>query len=672
LAYGSCWSTKKIGAATLERPAPKEVNISSSIITQPNGSSNGHSPVVLIPIAQVEPESEPAAIDAKADANAAISQMATIDSKRDAHAILRHFVIALCFAGVSLESAKLLIARAITELNRNPGFRVLDNEPLNVDETMTSFQGVYPLWLTSAAKEESSVAIPFLLTDSDKPAKQPCETEAHTQAVSRHKLRADVKDLRKITADTWKCIEARNQPPVLFRHGDIVSRVEKNDSGSPVLREMTKDRMCGFLADIIRWQRETKQDGLIDALPPPHVVKNILATPNIPLPVLERITYAPVFAPNGELQTGAGYNAATRCLYYPRPGFVLPPVPERPTMDDIRRARELICEPFLDFPFVGEAELAHTIAAVLLPFALTFIDGPTPLHLIEKPSPGTGATLLTNIIGSIIAGENPALMTEASDDKDWRQRITSTLLEGPCIVFIDNIKRKLDSGSLSAALTATYWKDRILGLSKNATLPIRCLWLASGNNPILSHEIARRVVRIRIEAPGATPWLGRTFKHPKVEEWVSEHRGELVWAVLTLIRAWLAQGRTKGTQVLGMFDSWSHVIGGILDSAEIPGFLTNLAELYESSDVEVSYWGEFTAAWWDAYKGQAVGVTDLFSLAVNALLNLGEGNEQSQKVRLGNQLKRMKDRQFEGYRIVKGGTLHGAQQWSLAPVEGSA
>ena len=34
---------------------------------------------------------------------------------------------------------------------------------------------------------------------------------------------------------------------------------------------------------------------------------------------------------------------------------------------------------------------------MLLPFVRELIDGPTPLHLIEKPTPGTGGTLLATV-----------------------------------------------------------------------------------------------------------------------------------------------------------------------------------------------------------------------------------------------------------------------------------
>jgi hypothetical protein len=88
------------------------------------------------------------------------------------------------------------------------------------------------------------------------------------------------------------------------------------------------------------------------------------------------------------------------------------------------------------------------------------IDGPTPLHLIEKPSPGTGATLMVDVIATIHTGCGASVMTEGRDDEEWRKRITAKLRQIPSLVLIDNLRAELDSAALAAALTAPFWEDR--------------------------------------------------------------------------------------------------------------------------------------------------------------------------------------------------------------------
>jgi hypothetical protein len=119
-----------------------------------------------------------------------------------------------------------------------------------------------------------------------------------------------------------------------------------------------------------------------------------------------------------------------------------------------------------------------------------------------------------------------------------------------------------------------------------------------------------------------------------------------------------------------MFESWSEVLGGILDFVEVPGFLGNLESFYEDSDTEGAAWRTFLAAWWEKFGDREVGVSDLYQLALDSdsPFDLGEGSERSQRTRLGKQLGANRDRQFDDLRIVAGKTEKRLQQWKLVYV----
>jgi len=120
-----------------------------------------------------------------------------------------------------------------------------------------------------------------------------------------------------------------------------------------------------------------------------------------------------------------------------------------------------------------------------------------------------------------------------------------------------------------------------------------------------------------------------------------------------------------------MFEQWSRIMGGILAVAGIDGFLTNVENFYDESDVEGEAWRALVARWWDQYQSNEVGVSDLYRLIADDPidLNLGDGTERSQKTRLGKQLAEVRDRQIGDFRIVRAGTKKGAQLWQLKEVE---
>lgn len=485
-------------------------------------------------------------------------------------------------------------------------------------------------------------------------------------------MRADEGDLGRAVEKVWSLLLASNRTPWLFRYAGLPTWVVPDDEGRPVAAALNEDRLRHMLARLAIWVRENAKGEVVSAPPPVAVVKSVLATPDPGLPVLIGIVNTPVFGRNGKLLTSPGYHPDARLLYQPAPGFTVPAIPERPTAAQIADARALICEDLLgDFPFVSLSEMAHAVALLLLGFVRSMIDGPTPLHLIEKPTPGTGATLMVDSIATILTGSGASVMTEGRDDEEWRKRVTAKLRQVPSILLIDNLRNKLDSSAVAAALTAPFWEDRILGASEMARLPIRCVWIATGNNPEFSNEMARRLVRIRLDAHVERPWQRGSFRHPDLMTWVRANRARLVAACLTLCQAWIAAGRPRGQKSIGSYENWAGTIGGILETAGIEGFLGNLDEMMAASDAEGSAWAALVAGWWYRFGTAEVKAGDLYDIAVTAEppLSLGSGNDKSQRTRLGKALGRMRDRVFRvseiEVRLKAIGVTHQAQQWQL-------
>jgi phage/plasmid primase-like uncharacterized protein len=489
---------------------------------------------------------------------------------------------------------------------------------------------------------------------------------------ARPQLRADNGDLAGAVSQAWQILLTANNPPWLFRAAGCPTWVVRDDDGLPMARPLTEDRLRPVLAQLVDWRKINRNGELIPAHPPMAVIKSILATPDPALPVLSGIVTTPVFGRDGELITEPGYHAPARLLYDPPKDFVLPPIAARPTPANITAARSLLLDDLLgEFPFTGEAERAHALALLLVGFVRAMIDGPTPLHLVEKPTQGTGATLMVDVISLIATGCRASVMVEGSDDEEWRKRLTAKLRQIPSVVLIDNLRRPLDSSALAAALTAPFWEDRVLGVSETTRLPIRCIWIATGNNAEFSGEMARRLVRIRLDARVDQPWRRNGFRHPDLIGWVHANRADLVAACLSLCRGWIAAGMPRGSKHIGSFEAWSALMGGLLEAIGVRGFLGNIDEMLEASDGEGAVWRVFVGQWWDRFGTAEVGTSGLYELAVNCEppLPLGTGGDRSQRTRLGKALVRMRDRVFDiaglKARIRAIGVSHQARRWQL-------
>ena len=484
-------------------------------------------------------------------------------------------------------------------------------------------------------------------------------------------LRADEGNLAAAVDAAWDMLKRSNREPWLYRLVGNFACVVTDDEGRPISRVVDAEKLRYMLSRIADWRRMTR-DGLAEAAPPMRVVHNILATPNPDLPVMGGIVSAPVFGRSGKLLTGPGYHPDAQLLYAPSRGFEVPRIPEKPTLEQIVRARQLLCEDLLGgFSFVSQAERAHAVAMLLLGFGRSLITGPTPLHMIEKPTPGSGATLLADVAATLLTGVGAGVMTEAKSDEEWRKRLTAKLRESPSLVVLDNLTRRLDSQALASVLTAPHWEDRILCASQNARLTVRCVWIATANNPQVSREIARRLVRIRLDPNVERPWMRSEFRHPDLIAYVHANRPSLVAACLTLWQAWIAQGRPIGERIHGSFEDWSRVMGGVLAVAGIDGFLGNREDVMDASDEEGAGWDNFIAEWWRRFGPRTIAVKELFGLALECDPGpeISGSNDRAMQTSLGMGIRRMKDRMFgvDGcrLRLAKAGVLHGATLWKL-------
>jgi len=485
------------------------------------------------------------------------------------------------------------------------------------------------------------------------------------------------RQLRDTTTDALAALYLSNKPERIFRRSGTLTRISLDEHGRPYVEVLNESALRGCLARSCNFVRIPPKGDPISVSPPLDVVRDCLTLGEWKFPPLLGITETPVIRPDGTVLTRPGYDSLTNLYYYPSPKLIMPPIPDKPTSDDIESAIELLLEPLADFPFDGDASLANALATMITPVLRPLIDGPVPLALFDKPQQGTGASLLAEVISIIATGRAAAMMTAQKDDEGWRKSITSLLLKGQLVATIDNIEYELSAPSLAAILTATTYQDRILGRSEMVILPNRTTWLATGNNIRLRGDLPRRCIWVRMDAQMARPWLRDrdNFKHPQLTEWVSQNRGLILGAILTIARSWVMSDMAECHDVpaLGGYESYCHVLGGVLAYIGIKDFLGNLEAMYNEADTETPQWEGFLEAWHEVLGEKAVTAPEMVVYMkdkpeLRAALpdTLADMDGRNYVRRLGNALAKKKGVRYpHGITVVKAGEYRRAAKWKV-------
>lgn len=491
----------------------------------------------------------------------------------------------------------------------------------------------------------------------------------------RNASRTDQSDLTK---EIWAIINLDLGKPKVYYQEASASLVHINigKNGELSIVPASTASMAFMLSDQIDWYMEkpssrNKNAPLVEvpAKPPFDIVQMVLGNPSSDVPRLRGITNTPYFTKTGRLVERPGYDKESG--FFLQPTTNVPAVPLIPTDSEIELAKNTINQIIQDFQFEVDADKANLLALMLAVPARELIDGPTPIHLIEAATPGTGKTLAIQSLLYPQLGIKPTMRSEPKDDAEWAKVIASAMLSGERLFVCDNINNALASGTLSNAVVSSVFSTRALGRNKDIKGEIRWNWAFTGNNVKATMEVARRIVRTRMTTPTERPWEREqsNFQIPRLMRWVDENSGLICWSALTLIQSWIANGMKDGKENLGSFERWAEVMGGILENAKIVGFLTNVSKSFDDIAEETASWNDFVTSWWAGHSDALHPASDLYQLVVmnDIDLNLHGDDAGARIVSLGKALSQQKDKIFGTYRIVKG-TGSDRRKWKLEKI----
>jgi hypothetical protein len=405
--------------------------------------------------------------------------------------------------------------------------------------------------------------------------------------------------------------------PRVGEDGYIEPHEESWSDGPAQVRRMTTTSLTACLANNVRVYKTTAT-GETPALYPPAAAALAADSPEYLQEVrpLRGVTHTPMLRGDGSILSRPGYDDETAMLYMPPAGFTLPEEHE-----GLALLEEMVC----DFPFQTPHHKANYFAALLTPLLRLLAPPPYPLYAFGAPQPGSGKSLLADLIRAIHGGVFRSEMVR--DAAELRKQITAILdtTAAPVVTF-DNLNGVLRSSVLDGLLTSAEWSDRILGLGQDRTLPNDRLWTITGNNLSLGGDLRRRTVWVTIDPRMEHPEERSDFRHPDLERWVVSNRPRLLAALLGLVSDWVtAGGPLQEPRRSDSYALWEQTVDSVLVHAGCDGTVNHVESVRKEGLEDEDEWGNTLAGLWRVYGGEPF----LVKQVLNGV-GMGEGLEEDE------------------------------------------
>lgn len=374
---------------------------------------------------------------------------------------------------------------------------------------------------------------------------------------ARHKplIRIVAGDLHRVVDAAEKELAGRGRH---YQAGGLIVSVSTDPTtDDPSVVPTSAPALTKELSAAASWEKyDARAKGWVRCDPPERHVSILYDAQDFHhLPALAGVARQPYFRESdGELVTQAGYDKTSRRFgVFDSRKFVIPD----PTPETARAALAKLEDTLKEFHFVSAADKSAALAAIF-----TAVVRPTLAHApgfhVKAPVFGSGKTYLCELIGAFAGPAGNAKVSYPTTSEEATKVILSLLLSSPAVIEFDDMDTDwIPHGTIKRMLTADQITDRILGVSKTATVSTRTLFLGSGNNVGPVRDLLRRVLTIHVDPRCATP-ATMAYKGLPVEH-VRKNRGDFVAAVLTIILAWRKAGSPRAAveNVVTYGGAWS-------------------------------------------------------------------------------------------------------------------
>lgn len=368
--------------------------------------------------------------------------------------------------------------------------------------------------------------------------------------------------IRAVAGDMHRVVDAAEQELAAqgrhYQSGGLIVSVETDPAtGDPSVVPTSVQALTRELSVVATWEKyDGRAKDWVPCDPPSRHVSILYDAQSFRhLQPLVGVARQPYYREaDGVLVTQPGYDAASQRfgVFDPRQ-FAIPD----PTPEAARAALALLEGLLTEFHFVAPTDRAAALSAIFTAVVRPALAHAPGFH-VRAPTMGSGKTYLCELIGAFAGPAGNAKVSYPTTSEEATKVMLSLLMASPAVIEFDDMDTDwIPHGTIKRMLTADQITDRILGVSKTATVSTRTLFLGSGNNVGPVRDVLRRVLTIHIDARCATP-ATMTYAGSPVDK-VRKQRGAYVAAVLTIIEAWRRAGspRSEIGSIVTFGGAWS-------------------------------------------------------------------------------------------------------------------
>jgi len=274
----------------------------------------------------------------------------------------------------------------------------------------------------------------------------------------------------------------------LFRRGERLYVVRRDQYGKPIFEEMTPKRFVTWAERFIEIGRYTKK--AIDELTAEETEESggrfykesmteqissiVLSTDTFvrSFPKIGRLLDVPIPVQKGEeiIYTKPGFNPDLE-IYCDSQFTEVKPLRLEDGKLDLEQARKVIEQVHEGFQFADEQSKTHAVARLFTPYCrgLMGFEAKTPLWYFEANRPGPGKDYLSGITHTVYLGYSFEDTPIGNSEEETTKRISSALQSGRRMMHFANCQGRLDDKSLMQAVTGKTFNCRRLGSNSGAS-----------------------------------------------------------------------------------------------------------------------------------------------------------------------------------------------------------